>query len=352
MDVPDQPPQRILVVHNAPARTPAKGVASDAISEQEVVAVAREVEVVLRERGHEVHAFGVTGDLAAFLATLDRVRPDVVFNLCEGIDGDEHHEHLIVQILEFRRIAYTGCPARALADSNDKERAKVILRASGVPVPESWLVDSLEQAGRPEIRFRAIVKPVNENASLGIGIDSVVTSRESLLGPVKRVLESYRQPAMVERYIEGREFNVSVLGGADPEVLPISEIDYSGLPRGVPRILFYEAKWMEDSPYYLETPVVCPARNLSEKVAERIRQIARRSFVAMGCRGYARVDLRVSRGGTPYVLEVNGNPSLASNAGLARSARQAGLDYPALIGRILDGARPRRDPSGRAGGSM
>jgi D-alanine-D-alanine ligase len=164
-----------------------------------------------------------------------------------------------------------------------------------------------------------------------------------------RVLESYRQPALIERYLDGREFNVSVLGNDEPRVLPISEIDYSKLPPEVPRILFYEAKWMEDSPYYLETPAICPARGLSASLARKIEQIARRAFMAMGCRGYARVDMRVGRG-RPYVLEVNGNPSLAPNAGLARSARQAGLTYPDLVSRILYDAMGRvhdaahRDP--------
>jgi D-alanine-D-alanine ligase len=118
-------------------------------------------------------------------------------------------------------------------------------------------------------------------------------------------------------------------------VLPIAEIDYSQLPAGYPKILFYEAKWIEDSPLYLKTPAVCPARNVSPKLAERLTDVSRRAYQALGCEGYARVDIRVSRAGRPYVIEVNCNPSLSPDAGFARSARHAGLEYSSLVDRIV-----------------
>ena len=342
MDVPERPAKRIVVLYNVPAKDPVKGEAADAISEAEVVYVANEVARALRTAGHrDVELYGLTTDLTAFLAMLDRVKPDVVFNLAEAIGGDEHHEPLVAHLLEFKGIAFTGGGSRALTDSNDKFRAKQILAAEGIPVPDSFVVRSIAELRGLDLYFPVIVKPVNENASLGITPKSVVHDIEHLIEPVSHVLEKYRQPALVERYIEGREFNVSVMGHQDPWVLPVAEIDYSRLPEGYPKILFYEAKWIEDSPLYLKTPAVCPARNVSARLAERLQDVSRRAYRALGCTGYARVDIRVSRAGRPYVIEVNCNPSLSPEAGFARSARHAGLEYPSLVDRIVGHAAIR-----------
>lgn len=336
MDVPSRPVQTIVVLHNVPESVPVKGDACDAISEAEVVQVAGDVARSLRGLGYgDVTTFGLTRDLSRFIEMLDRVRPDVVFNLAEAIGGDEHHEPLVAHLLEFHGVRFTGGGSRALTDSNDKHRAKQILAAEGVPVPDSYVVRSLGELKELDLYFPVIVKPVNENASLGITPASVVHDADHLVEPVRHVLEKYRQPALVERYIEGREFNVSVMGNDEPWVLPIAEIDYSQLPAGYPKILFYEAKWIEDSPLYLKTPAVCPARNVSPKLAERLTDVSRRAYQALGCQGYARVDIRVSRAGRPYVIEVNCNPSLSPDAGFARSARHAGLEYSSLVDRIV-----------------
>jgi D-alanine-D-alanine ligase len=342
MGAADRPPQRILVLYNVPATVPVKGEALDSVSESEVVDTARAVAAALSTAGHlNVELYGVTADLGAFLAMLDRLRPDLVFNLCEGIAGDEHHEPLVTHLLEFRRIAFTGGGTRAIIDSNDKHRAKQILHADGIPTPESLIVRSVSELRGLDVYYPVIVKPVCENASLGITQESVVHEPRRLVGPVAHVLEKYRQPALVERYIEGREFNVAILGDGDPWLLPLAEVDYSNLPPGIPRILFYEAKWVEDSPLYIKTPVVCPARNVSPRLADRLQDVSLRAYRALGCTGYARVDLRVSRAGKPYVIEVNCNPSLSPEAGFARSARHAGLDYASLVDRIVQHALER-----------
>jgi D-alanine-D-alanine ligase len=342
MDVPERPLRNLLVLYNVPAEVPVKGEALDAVSEAEVVTTAMAVAQALRTAGYpNVSLYGLTADLGAFLAELDRFKPDLIFNLCEAIAGDEHHEPLVTHLLEFLGIRYTGAGTRALTDSNDKFRAKQILAAEAIPTPGSHVVRSVAQLRGLELYFPVIVKPVRENASLGITTQSVVHDPVKLVEPVAHVLEKYRQPALVERYIEGREFNISVLGNDDPWVLPIAEVDYSGLPAGIPKILFYEAKWIEDSPFYLGTPIICPARNVSPRLAERLMEVARKAYQALGCTGYARVDIRVSRAGRPYIIEVNCNPSLSPEAGLARSARHAGLEYPMLIDRIVQDALRR-----------
>jgi D-alanine-D-alanine ligase len=342
MDVPERSVRNILVLYNVPCEVPAKGEALDSVSEAEVVETAMAVAQALRTAGYpDVTLYGLTSNLGAFLSELDRSKPDLIFNLCEGINGDEHHEPLVTHLLEFRGIPYTGAGTRALTDSNDKFRAKQVLAAEGIPTPGSHVVRNVAQLQGLELYFPVIVKPVRENASLGITTQSVVHEPTKLVEPVSHVLEKYHQPALVERYIEGREFNISVLGNDDPWVLPIAEVDYSGLPPGIPKILFYEAKWIEDSPFYLDTPIVCPARNVSPRLSERLMDVSRRAYQALGCTGYARVDLRVSRAGRPYVIEVNCNPSLSPEAGLARSARHAGLEYPMLVDRIVQDALRR-----------
>ena len=345
----DRPVKTIVVLYNVTAASPVKGEACDSVSEAEVVEVANSVAAALRQAGHRnVETYGLTPDIGAFLAMLDRVKPDVVFNLAEGIGGDEHHEPLVTALLDFRGIPYTGGGTRALTDSNDKFRAKQILSAERIPVPDSFVVRSIADLRGLDIYFPVIVKPVNENASLGITPKSVVHTPEALVEPVAHVLEKYHQPALVERYIEGREFNISVVGNQDPWVLPVAEIDYTQLPAGYPKILFYEAKWIEDSPLYLKTPAVCPARNVSARLAERLEDVSRRAYRALGCTGYARVDIRVSRAGRPYIIEVNCNPSLSPEAGFARSARHAGLEYPSLVDRIVGLALERFSSRGRA----
>jgi D-alanine-D-alanine ligase len=349
MDVPDKAPRKILVLYNVPASSPVKGEASDAVSEAEVVEVATAVQRSLKTAGYpEVELFGLTPDLGAFLSVLDKMKPDLVFNLAEGIGGDEHHEPLVTHLLEFRGIPFTGAGTRALTDSNDKHRAKQILLADGIPTPDSYVVRSLAELRDLDIYYPVIVKPVRENASLGITPKSVVHDPQAIVEPVANVLEKYRQPALVERYIEGREFNMAVLGNQDPWVLPTAEVDYSQLPSGIPKILFYEAKWIEDSPLYLKTPIVCPARNVSARLQERLQDVSRRAYRVLGCTGYARIDIRVSRAGKPYVIEVNCNPSLSPEAGFSRAARHAGLEYPSLVDRIVSHAMERFSRAGRA----
>ncbi|RIK15589.1 MAG: hypothetical protein DCC52_18545 [Chloroflexi bacterium] len=186
---------------------------------------------------------------------------------------------------------------------------------------------------RRKLDFPLFVKPVAEDASLGITWASVVNNERELRQQLRFIWQTYRQPALVEQFIEGREFNVTVLGNDNPRVLPLSEINFAKIADPKKRIVTFKGKWIEDSDDYKFTSVISPAK-VSETLRNRISEVAVGAYRAMGVRDYGRVDLRVMNG-VPYVLEVNPNADLSPDAGIARSARVAGMNYAMLADEIV-----------------
>ena len=269
----------------------------------------------------------VSRPLEAWARRLTQARPDVVFNLCESIDGDPAGEPIVAAWLELLGIPFTGNPPNALKTALDKGLAREALRAAGVPIPRGWILDRAGFRETRHVRFPAIVKPRHEDASVGIDRRSVVRSRRALMERVRYVNRRCHQEALVEEYIDGREFNVALLGG---RVLAVSEIKFSISPR----IVTYDAKWKPGSAEDRGTTPVC----LSSP-PKRIGAIARRAAAALGCTGPVRVDMR-----DRCVIDVNPNPDLSRDAGFAKSARAAGMDYESLLGALIDHAhtQPRR----------
>ncbi|MBI4869958.1 MAG: ATP-grasp domain-containing protein [Candidatus Riflebacteria bacterium] len=343
---------QVLVLYNMPAEAPVKGRPEDSISEAGVLAAVAAVRQALLALGARPSTYGVRSHVRGLLARLARQRPDLVFNLCEGIGGEASFEYLIPGLLELEGIPYTGSPAAALVVCGDKVRTKQLLAHHGLPTPAFRVVECGERPeGGPELAFPLFVKPAHEDASLGIDASSVVHDAAQLASRVASIHRLYLQPALVEQYVDGREFNLGVLGdGHSAAALPLAEIDFGGLPAGHPRIVSYEAKWVEDSPVYTGTPSVCPAPNVPPELAARIERVACRAFELMDCRGYARVDLRVTACGRPQILEVNPNPDLSPDAGLAKAARAAGLGYEGLVRAIAEtGLRAFERPTRPAG---
>lgn len=265
---------------------------------------------------------------------------DLVFNLAEGFGDDLRAEPNVAGFIELLGVPYTGSPPGGLEIARDKGLSKLVLEKEGIPTPRFQLFRN--QDDQFSLDFPVIIKPVLEDASIGITSDSIVSDEDDLREKVARILETYRQPALVEEYVAGREMNVALIIGPDgAEVLPISEIVFN-LPEGVPRILGFEAKWLEDSPFFQNTVPLCPAP-LEPDLKERIEMLAKQACSALGVENYARVDFRIrDEDGEPFVIEVNPNPCInPSGSGFARAAAAAGLDYPTLIERLARSALDR-----------
>lgn len=328
-------PTGVVVLYNHSEHL-VKGEPQDILADQGVIACAHAVAEALADASVSAVLVPVTGEVETALEPFPPAEW-VVFNLAEGLEGRLFEEVRMAWTLEAMGYRFTGSDAAALALSTHKARAKESLARAGVSTPAWGLfrhpqeVTEASVAGWP---LPLIVKPVAEDASLGVGAESVVHSIEGLRQRVAYVVERYRQSALVEEFIEGREFNVSVWG-EPPEVLPVAEIDFTAFEGTYDRIVSFAAKWESESFAFNNTPVVCPA-SVSTALERRIRETALAAWKATGCRGYARIDMRVSVQDVPYVIEVNCNPDLSPDAGFFRAARAAGHSYRDVILKILE----------------
>ncbi len=295
------------------------------------------VEHALVDAGKRVTVLCIESDnVFSIVRKIEAIDPDIVFNFCESSNGDSLQEMYLASAFELRNVRYTGAPAFTLGLAVHKNLVKDILIRNNIPTPEFWFVPlNLRFPAIPSEKFPLIVKPYKEDASIGIDNGSVVYTVKDLVKRIEFVWDAFKQHIVVERFLPGREFNVSILGNRNLEVLPISEIDYSGMPDELENIVSYEAKWIEESVSYGKTKPVCPAC-IPVNIETQLKDIALSSFKIIGCRHYGRIDMRLDEKGNPFVLEVNPNPDISPDAGFVRSAKNAGLAYNALINRIVD----------------
>jgi D-alanine-D-alanine ligase len=299
--------------------------------ETHILSTVQDVETALLEKGYRVERAALQRDLRRFLARARGFKPDVVFNLCEHVGGDTSLEKNAVAVFEIARLRCTGNGSLALALCLEKAMTKRVLRAHRVATPDFTLVPqggSLEEFSLP-----AIVKPARADGSLGITARSVVKSKHALRNRIQYVHRRFGQSALVERFVAGREFQVSLIGNSEPQVLAVAELSYAGLPKHVPRICSYSAKWVPMSEYYKCTTPVLPAR-VGEAQRRALETAALKAFRILGLSGYARVDFRMGRG-QPQIIEVNPNPDISQDAGLTRAALHAGMSYADLVDRIV-----------------
>jgi D-alanine-D-alanine ligase len=306
------------------------------LSEVGVLEQKEDIQSALLALGYETSIFNMSDDLDRFLAYLKAMQPDIIFNMVESLGDDAIHEMHVAGIYELLGFSYTGAGPFTLGTCLNKARTKEILSYNNIPTAKFMLVKDADTISPDDfkLQFPIIVKPSAEDASVGIENDSIVYNFIDLKERIRLTVERFVEPALVEEYIEGRELNVAVLGNNPPQVLPISEIDFSGLPDDKPKIVTYDAKWMEGTDEYEGTKGMCPAE-LSAALEENVKTIALQAYRLMGCRDYARVDIRLSKDNKPYVLEVNPNPDLSDDAGFFRSAKTSGLTYAEMIGKIV-----------------
>lgn len=328
----------IALVYNQEDEIP-KGEAQDLVALQYTIKTATSIYEALGRLGYPTVMVPARNDLEAFARDLSQYSPrnTFVFNICDGFAGDNFSASLIPGVLMDLGFKYTGSKAEAIRLCTDKVRAKRRLIKQGVPTPAYQLFS--KPSGDVSLNFPAIVKPVHEDASLGITENSVVTNPVDMFQRVDYVVSEYRQSALVEEYITGREFAISMWGNNSMEVMPISEHDFSAVDDPLKSLLTYESKWLEDSFTYNEFRVICPA-DLTTVEEQNLKTTAVDAFRAIGLRDFGRVDIRY-RDETPYVIDINELPDFSPDAGFARSAEMAGYPYDQMVHRILDLALER-----------
>jgi D-alanine-D-alanine ligase len=344
---PEKKPPGVAVLYNA-CHNLIKGEPKDLLADQGVVACARAVSDAFQRAGYQVVRVPVHNDVEAALAPYPPTEW-IVFNLGEGLEGRLFEEARIAWALEAMGYCFTGSGGTAIARSVHKAHTKTLLSANGVSTPPWWLLRHPDEvhALRGVLVFPLIVKPVAEDASIGIGPDGVVHTARALCERVAYVVERYRQAALIEVFVDGREFNIAVWGDP-PQVLPLAEIDFTAFDDPYARIVSFAAKWEAESFEYHHTPVLCPAP-IGPSLGDHISDVARRAWTTIGCRGYARVDMRLGKGDILHVVEVNCNPDLSPDAGFYRAAEAAGYSYQDMVVHIMEIARRQHDAYDRVG---
>jgi D-alanine-D-alanine ligase len=323
---------KIAILHDADAAGPPED------------PVVGQIDEALKAAGHEPLRMVMGEDITPLVDALTRESPDLVFNLAESFAGRSALESNVAALLNLLGLRYTGSSPAGLLLAGDKTLTKKILAFHGIRSPQfaTSFRGAVDWAG--DIGFPLIVKPPQEDASIGITGKSIVHDLRELLNTMDALQDEYQSPILVEEFVEGREFYAGVLGNAAPEALPVIELDFSAFPADRPRIASWAAKWGDEGDAkgeeYMAADSVFP-EDLSEELVEKIRHAATQAFQALRLRDYARVDLRVTAGGDVYVLEVNPNCYLEKESEFARAALRSGLDHASLIARIVELATAR-----------
>ncbi|MCM2265478.1 MAG: ATP-grasp domain-containing protein [Desulfuromonadales bacterium] len=324
-----------------PPSEPPGTLPDDRYAEWDDIHTVKAVERALASR----HQVSLVDANPAVFETFRRLRGDIdlVFNIAEGLHGASR-EGQLPAMLDMLEIPYTGSDPLTLGLCLDKRRTKEILSYNRVPTPRFWTAAAVDDIPR-RLHFPLMVKPTLEGSSKGVTDRSLVKNRRELLRQVEWVLTSYRQPALIEEFLPGREFTVAMLGnGSELRALPIVEINFATLPEGVNPIYSYEAKWVwdrEEDPLQIFT---CPA-NIDAPLRQEIENVCKRAFHALGCRDWCRIDVRLDAKGHPQVIELNPLPGILprpeQNSCFPKAARAAGLSYDEMILAVVAAAARR-----------
>ncbi len=321
---------KIVILHDVVA----DGARED---ELDVLVEASAVSSALSALGHDPHSVGFSLDLPAVMEAIRKINPGFIFNLVESVAGQGNLIHLAPALLDYMQIPYSGSSTEALYLTSNKLIAKRLLKGHSIPTP-AWT--SYENSPAFETRDSSafIIKSVWEHASIGLDDNSTLVSKcpEDLRNAIERAQRQWNREFFAERYIDGREFNISVLCGPEgPEVLPHAEIRFIDYPPEKQKIVDYRAKWDEASFEYHHTLRCFDFSHQDQPLLNQLSSLAKECWQVFGLRGYARVDFRVDREGSPWVLEINANPCISPDSGFVAAAYRAGIDYTEFIARII-----------------
>lgn len=304
--------------------------------EQELTSVGKNIEKTLKARGYKISFFDFNDVGKAF----DDIRcsdVDLIFNVCERINNSSLLEPHAASIFDVLKIPYTGSNPFTLSLCIDKIRVKKLLSYHKIPTPEWDYVYSLDEKIREDLKYPLIVKPANTDNSIGITNDSVVTNKEQLMAQLKKVVEDLKRPALIEEYIEGDEYDVSILGSEEDDlrVLPLSRSVFDKMPEGYWHIYPFESKWNSGSVYKKNIIVQRPPKGINKKLEAVISEIALDTYNILDCHDYGRVEIRVDKNNNPYVLELNPNPSINIPDCVPQVAGLIGMDYGDFLEEII-----------------
>ena len=339
---------RILICYNSPVsvfsvyngKPSDKQAAVNDLSESAFSKEIRSVKKNLQNYFPNLSIFAVDRNVPRTISKIKRSSPDAILNFVESVEGISSYEYCMAGLFELLGVEFTGNLPQCLGNCLNKWRAKDILRANGINTPNAMIITKSTVIGPKSftLKFPVILKPLMEDASIGISELSVVKNLKQLKNHAKFLFNTYDQNIIAEEYIDGRELNAAILRD---KVLPISEIEFSGLPEGLPKIVTYDGKWIADSVYYENTKPKCPAE-LDAQTKKLVEQTALQAFKALGCRDYTRVDIRLDQNGIPFVIEINPNPDVSSDSGFARAAAADGMSHAELLNKIISFALERR----------
>lgn len=343
---------KVLITYNLKRKKFSKRISEDFYSEFDSYKTVNSIAEALRSKGHKVTLVEANGKLLRYLLE-HRKEIDFVFNIAEGINGSLSREAQVPAILDFLKIPYTGSGVVTMAISLDKFYTKKICLSESIPTPKFQLFVTGKEKIAPFLRYPLIVKPNNEGSAKGIFRDSVVYNKDQLLKRVRKIIKRYKQSALVEEFIEGKEITVGILGNGSPMILPLLEIDFSSC-RGSGEF-FYSWKVKEfqgNVKKHLTPTFYCPAR-LEKKTEEKIKKFALRAYRSINCFDFCRIDFRLDKKNNPYLLEINPLPGLnPEESNFPLMAKIAGINYNDLINKILESAVKRLNGEIKKGGRL
>jgi D-alanine-D-alanine ligase len=317
--------RKVVILYNKIQENPTE-------DELDVLEQAGLVEENLTQLGYEPVRMTFSLDLIEFITSIKNVNPVFIFNLVESVAGRNELMSLAPMMLNYLNIPFTGGSFETFVLTTNKLLAKKILKNVGIPTPAWFLLDEIKRL-EPEKKY--ILKPICEDGSIKLDEDSVFSGKDQNF--IEKIKKLSKKEFFVEEYIDGREFNMSVLGKKEGhEVLPPAEILFVGYPEDKPKVVGYKAKWVEDSYEYDNTPRTFEFTEEDLPLQNELRIIADKCWVEFGLKGWSRIDLRIDKNNKPYVMEINSNPCIGLNSGFTNTAKRAGYDYKAMLEKIIE----------------